>query len=98
MKVEGSHIHDLKGRSIEVSCEKYLKSIRRKKKLDLQSIGSQQNNNLLDLLFCQCKARKKCREVKKIYSNCHRSIMGTGSFDGRKHCGDELEKLYECAI
>ena len=96
MKVDGSSIH--KSSNIAGKCEKYLKPIKRKKKIDLQSIGNQQNNNLLDLLRCQCKAHKSCKDVEKFYSKCHSSVMGTGSFEGRKNCGEELEKLFACAM
>ena len=96
MIVQGSTIHN--STVIEGKCEKYLKSIKRKKKIDLRSIGYQQNNNLLDLLYCQCKVKKECKDVEKMYSKCHSSVMGTGSFNGRKSCGEELKNLFECAI
>ena len=95
MKIEGSTIHNS---TIELKCEKYLKSIKRKKNIDPQSIGSQHNNNLLDLMFCQSKTRKSCKRVEKMYKDCHKSVMGTGSFEGRKNCGNEFMRLYECTI
>ena len=97
MKVTGSNIHESKD-LIAPKCEKYLASIKRKKKIDLESIGSPPNNILLDLLRCQCKAKKTCKDVEKLYSKCHSSVMGTGSFGGRKNCAEELENLYRCAM
>mmetsp|Transcript_7201 Transcript_7201/g.10672 ORF Transcript_7201/g.10672 Transcript_7201/m.10672 type:complete len:102 (-) Transcript_7201:2495-2800(-) len=85
--------------SIAVKCEKYAKPLlKRKKIIDLDSIGNQQNNNLVDFLNCQCKALKACADVQKSYSNCHSSVMGTGSYVGRKNCGEELEKLLTCVL
>lgn len=96
MKIDGSAVNN--STEIAAKCEKYLKAITKKRKIDLQSIGSPPNNNFLDLLRCQCKVKKECKAVEKSYMKCHSSVMGTGSFDGRKHCGEELEKLSECAL
>ena len=78
-------------------CQKYLTPILRKKKaIPLDSIGSPRNNQLLDFLYCQTKASKTCKKADKAYRSCHASVMGTGSYDGRKHCADELEALFHC--
>ena len=95
-KVSGSKLHRHSG--IAPKCEKYLKPLTRKKKIDLHDIGNQQNNNLLDLLKCQCKANKICTNDQKSYMKCHASVMGTGSFAGKKHCGEEMEVLFRCAM
>ena len=95
MKVDGTTLHEA---SIPPKCEKYLKPLQRKKMIDLDSIGSQKNNNLLDFLRCQSKAKKICADEEKVYSKCHASVMGTGSFKGMKNCGEELEKLFDCTM
>mmetsp|Transcript_12081 Transcript_12081/g.18142 ORF Transcript_12081/g.18142 Transcript_12081/m.18142 type:complete len:100 (-) Transcript_12081:383-682(-) len=97
MKVEGRRVHK-SSEAVAPKCEKILSSIKRKKKIDLDAIGSQANNNLVDLLRCQCRAKKMCQDTEKSYSKCHSSVMGTGSYAGRKTCGDELETLFNCAM
>ena len=39
---------------------------------------------------------QRCRALEKSYGNCHASVMGTGAFDGKKHCGDELREWLDC--
>jgi hypothetical protein len=84
--------------TIEPKCQSFAKSILRKKKIDLESIGTKNNNLLVDFLRCQSKSRKHCTNVEKEYAKCHGSVMGTGSFQGKKNCGEELEKLLNCAL
>lgn len=84
--------------TIEPKCQAYAKSISRKKSIDLEAIGTPTNNHLVDFLRCQAKARKKCTNVEKAYAKCHSSVMGTGSFQGKKNCGEELEKFLDCAL
>jgi hypothetical protein len=97
MRVQGSVLHDPE--LIEGKCKKYLKAIKRKKKIDLEAIGSQQNNSLLDLLRCQSRAMTgSCKDHEAKYSKCHSSVMGTGLYNGRKNCGEELEKFFGCIV
>jgi hypothetical protein len=79
MKIEGSTIRKNPNATIDEKCDRYLKLIKRKKKIDLEAIGSKQNNILLDLLRCQSKqmsARRiknnpndnyGCSDVGKLY-------------------------------
>ena len=97
MKVEGGRLHK-SAEAVAPKCQKFLSSIKRKQKIDLDAIGSQANNNLVDLLRCQCRAEKICKDIEKSHSKCHSSVMGTGSYAGRKTCGDELETLFNCAM
>lgn len=72
-----------------------------KKKIDLEAIGTPRYNLLLDLLRCQVRAAERkaaCVAMEKKYSNCHGGIMGTGSYGGKKHCGEEMEDLLHCAF
>ena len=116
MKIEGSTIHKNPNATIDEKCDKYLKLIKRKKKIDLEAIGSEQNNILLDLLRCQSKQMMStrrmttdsnnspnsnnngCSNVEKVYTKCHSSVMGTGNFNGRKHCGQELQYFLDCVM
>ena len=41
-------------------------------------------------------ADKVCAKVEKNYSACHAGVMGVGNFKGRRNCGEEMEKLYQC--
>ena len=85
-------------------CEKYAKALQKRtgkpsRKIDLESIGSPHNNLLVDFLKCQCKSKSKiCSLKEKVYSKCHSGIMGVGSYEGRKHCGTELESLVSCVM
>jgi hypothetical protein len=97
MKVDGEHIHK-SSKTVSPKCEKFLSAITRKKKIDLDAVGSQANNNLLNFLHCQCRTQKICKDAEKSYSKCHSSVMGTGSYASKKNCGEELEKLFACAM
>mmetsp|Transcript_24124 Transcript_24124/g.71083 ORF Transcript_24124/g.71083 Transcript_24124/m.71083 type:complete len:99 (+) Transcript_24124:292-588(+) len=83
--------------SVPVSpkCESLLKALR-KKKIDLEATGHPPANALLKFLQCQVKATKSCVDKEKKYMNCHKAIMGTGSYNGRQNCGDEMAKLLSC--
>jgi len=39
---------------------------------------------------------KKCVKIEKAYSACHAAVMGVGNYNGRKHCGEEMEQLFLC--
>ena len=78
-------------------CKKYIKAfLKNDKLLDLKATGSRHNNSLVDLLNCQAKEKKICLVQKTNYKNCHQGIMGTGVYEGRKHCALELESFREC--
>lgn len=95
VKVKGSTIN---ADHVAPRCVKYLKSVE-KKSIESDSIGDSKNNRLLGLIRCQVKANKsKCNNESKRYENCHAGVMGVGNFEGRKHCGQELETLYNCAL
>mmetsp|Transcript_16461 Transcript_16461/g.33832 ORF Transcript_16461/g.33832 Transcript_16461/m.33832 type:complete len:117 (-) Transcript_16461:1228-1578(-) len=109
MIVDGRTIH---GRFEESSrgsrCEKHLGALRKKKAIDLESIGSRPNNLLLEFLKCRNKHQKSknggenndtngpCGAIEKAHAGCHASVMGTGSFGGRRHCGNELGEWLGC--
>mmetsp|Transcript_5691 Transcript_5691/g.10797 ORF Transcript_5691/g.10797 Transcript_5691/m.10797 type:complete len:109 (-) Transcript_5691:142-468(-) len=96
VKVKASRIN---ADSIAPRCIKYLKPVQNKKSIELDSIGDRRNNALLDLIRCQVKADKsKCRNESKRYESCHASVMGVGNYEGKKHCGGELEILYKCTM
>ena len=90
------------------SCLKYYKplSIKKKKQIDMNAIGTPTYNMLLDLLKCQVKhpniitsdgdAKKSCAKAEKNYNACHAAVMGVGNFNGMRHCGEEMEKLNKC--
>lgn len=87
-------------------------SKKKKKPVDMDGIGTPGYNLLLDFLRCQAKhpnldgdraggsvARapaKRCVKEEKKYSACHASVMGVGNFEGRRHCGEEMERLFLC--
>jgi hypothetical protein len=105
MIVQGPKIHeDFRGTTEGTKCEKHLGIVRKKKKIDLEAIGSRSNNALLDFLKCQSGVRSKqsstnnnlCGAIEKSYASCHASVMGTGNYSGKKHCGDELKEWLEC--
>ena len=82
-------------------CQKVLASLSKQKSIPLDAIGSRSNNLLLEVLKCQTKvlARARaspCKTVEKSYSSCHASVMGTGNFKGKKHCGEELGEWLDC--
>lgn len=93
VKVKGSRL--VKTTSFAPKCERFLAPIA-KKTIDLDQIGHQHNNSLLDLIRCQQKALKICATEEKKYSACHASVMGTGSYNGNKNCGAELELFMSC--
>lgn len=88
---------DLSCTSVAPKCDKYLKPLKRKT-IDLNNIGNRHNNALLDFLRCQSKAHKTCADDEKLYTACHRSVMGTGSHKGKRHCGEELESFFTCVV
>ena len=85
---------------------------KKKKPIDMDVIGTPTYNLLLDFMRCQAKHpnlddhgaggggagshAKKCVKEEKVYAACHASVMGVGNFKGRKHCGDEMERLFVC--
>ena len=90
-------------------CQKYLAPLARrnkKKAVDLEAIGSRANNQLLDLLRCRNRFHARsnssgqgsCKAAESAYDACHSSVMGTGSFRGRRHCGRELGDYLECVV
>ncbi|KAL7531129.1 hypothetical protein ACHAWF_003644 [Thalassiosira exigua] len=91
------------------ACAKYLKPLSKKKRkpIDMDVIGTPAYNLLLDLLKCQAKhpnivgggsegGAKRCAKAEKAYSACHAAVMGVGSYEGRKHCGEEMVRLFQC--
>ena len=94
-KVKGSKINT---DTIAPRCVKYLKALE-KKTINLESIGSQNNNSFLDFIRCQVRAKKgECKSENKTYENCHASVMGVGAFEGKKNCGQELQSIYDCIV
>ena len=90
---------DLDANLITPKCQPYLKPLLKKKKAILfKTIGSPINNQLLDLVYCQSKTHKQCKSLEKVYKSCHASVMGIGSYEGRKNCAMELEALVHCAV
>jgi len=41
-------------------------------------------------------AAKKCVKVEKLYSACHAAVMGVGNYKGKKHCEEEMKRLFLC--
>ena len=77
------------------------KKRKKQKTINLDDIGNRNYNSLLELLQCQSKVvggGKKCKDAQKRYAACHGAVMGTGSYDGRRHCGKEIEELYSCTM
>ena len=74
------------------------KTVKKKKGISLQSTGDQKTTLLLNLLKCQAKATKTCKEEEKEYTKCHNSFMGTGVYKSKRNCGDEMEALYSCVL
>ncbi|KAL9180096.1 hypothetical protein ACHAXT_008066 [Thalassiosira profunda] len=91
---------------IAPACFKFHRPLSKKRKrLDTADIGTPAYNLLLQLLRCQVKHpnisgaggdAKKCVKAEKAYSACHAAVMGVGSYNGRKHCGEEMESLFAC--
>jgi len=78
-------------------CAEQYKSLAKKKEISMKATGDQKNNALVTFLQCQVKATKTCKEWEKEYTLCHKSFMGMGSYKGKRHCGEELTALYQCA-
>jgi len=98
MIVEGPTIHeDLREVVQGGRCETHLEAVHKKKTIDLAAIGSRPNNLLLAFLKCHKVIQSDCKDYIKAYTKCHGSVMGTGNYNGQKHCGDELKKWLECA-
>lgn len=76
-------------------CGKFHKELK-SKKVNLTACGSKDNNTLLSLLKCVCKEEKICSETLKKYMACHGSVMGAGSYQGRRNCELELKDLINC--
>jgi hypothetical protein len=74
------------------------KSKKKQETFSLTTTGDKKTNQLLNFLHCQVKAVKICDEQSKAYTKCHQSFMGTGSYQGRKHCGLEMQALWECIV
>jgi hypothetical protein len=96
MKVEGGRLHK-SAEAVAPKCQKFLSSIKRKQKIDLDAIGSQANNNLVDLLRCQCRAEKICKDIEKSRNRIQNATAAL-VWELRKTCGDELETLFNCAM
>lgn len=96
--------------AISPACAKHLRPLakKRKKPIDTSAIGTPAYNLLLDLLRCQAKHpnrsegsrsganAKECVKTEKMYSACHAAVMGVGNYQGRKNCGEEMERLFAC--
>uniref|UniRef100_A0A7S0C4A7 Uncharacterized protein n=1 Tax=Proboscia inermis TaxID=420281 RepID=A0A7S0C4A7_9STRA len=97
VEIKGSAISS--NPALEPKCTPLVKPIKRKR-ISLSNIGTPPNNILVDLLRCQCRVKKteRCSSLVKSYSVCHGNVMGTGQYQGRSNCGDELEALYMYAL
>ncbi|KAL3804126.1 hypothetical protein HJC23_013645 [Cyclotella cryptica] len=42
------------------------------------------------------RKKEECIKIEKIYSMCHAAVMGVGNFNGRRHCGEEMDRLFLC--
>ena len=89
---------DFPSRLVHGKCATEYKSLSKKKNVSIDATGDQKNNALVVFLQCQVKATKTCNDLEKEYSLCHKSFMGMGSYKGKRHCGEELAALYQCAI
>ena len=88
---------NLSSSQIHAKCQKAYQLVsKRKKKIRLEDTGSPPTNLLLEFLTCQSKATKTCTDVKKAYEVCHKAVMGVGSFQGKRHCGDEMKAFLVC--
>ena len=63
--------------------------------MHLRATGCRANNDLVRLLVCE-SGRSLCREAIAAHGACHAGVMGAGSFEGRRDCGDELAALRAC--
>jgi len=68
--------------------------------IDLEALGDPHYNNFLKFVKCQSKSTKEvpCKLDEKAYDTCHTSIMGVGSYKGKKSCADEIKTLVACAM
>ena len=85
-------------KTVVTKCMSHYDTIKKKKKIDLNATGDPKTNSLLFLLQCQSNATKQCKQKEHDYSLCHKSFMGVGSYKGKRHCGEEMEALYDCII
>jgi hypothetical protein len=83
--------------NVSKKCMKFRKSLG-DKSVDISATGQRDNNELLKLLKCESKENKICLELEVAYTVCHGNVMGTGSYNGKKHCGEELAKLLQCVL
>mmetsp|Transcript_31453 Transcript_31453/g.45885 ORF Transcript_31453/g.45885 Transcript_31453/m.45885 type:complete len:99 (+) Transcript_31453:37-333(+) len=94
-KVKGSALQD--SSTIAPKCSKFVQPLR-KRTVNTEQIGNRHYNVLLDFVRCQRKVNKTCSGEDKSYSLCHASVMGTGSYEGRKHCGEEFKEFFDCVM
>ena len=40
--------------------------------------------------------KSSCIKVERAYSACHAAVMGVGNYNGSKHCGEQMERLFTC--
>ena len=90
MIVEGDTL-----RATAPKCAKIVRALAGKR-IALEMTGHRDNNALLNLLKCECKALSACGDVLAAYGSCHSSVMGAGAFEGKPHCGDQLMALHAC--
>ena len=97
-KWKGSDLyHDARSSNVDPKCLPLLRQLL-KKTMDYAATGNKYNNVLVSFFECQGKKQKSCPKVLKAYRQCHSSVMGTGSFNGKKHCGDELLQVKTCIL
>ena len=89
---------DFPSQLVDERCATDYKSLAKKKNVAIDATGEQKNNALVVFLRCQVKATKTCKYLAKEYNMCHKSFMGMGSYKGKRHCGEELAALYQCAL
>ena len=82
-------------REPDPKCIKFLHALKGKA-VDVYVTGSRENNALDRFLRCECKMKNVCSGQLSKYVACHSSVMGVGSFCGRKNCGNELTDLQAC--
>jgi hypothetical protein len=76
-------------------CAKFAKALK-ERHVDIESTGHKDTNALVNLLKCETKALQVCSRHLAAYEACHKSVMGTGGYQGKKHCGEELKSLLSC--
>ena len=83
-------------------CQSEYNAVRKKKRINLDTTGDKKTNSLLSYLQCQVQknglpnVKILCNDISKEYTKCHQSFMGTGSYQGRKDCGKEMNELWDC--